>query len=596
MGYLPQFVAGDATQLGKSLVTATPTQAAARDLIGLGDTDSLSFARLGIGEPPTTRRLTVSTSSNEDGILLKRNSTATGEHTSLLFAASTLPVPKGGIYFQRTTTNGRGSLHLATTDAVDPETGVTIADAKLTITRQGNVDITGNLTLRNGTTATELLLAKTYTSDTNYEGLRATASGLSFRIGSAIGSAGGSTREIALGSWNETGTWNPSLRITSAGNCIIGEGANTLHLSLQNVVRWQMSLTSFFPVTDATYDIGSDSRRLRDIFVGRNLNLTGLATTDPGAAGRAWNNGNVLSLSGTTSPTFGTLTTGSGGDTINPVLRIGSGSDGVYRPQGGQLRFTMGGVNSFLLQGTAVSLLGVPLRIANSSNGNPVFLHNGGIDVLEQRNDTAGQIFRLHKTYTSGSNREYLQIDTTADVYRIGSAVGSAGGTHRNLYFGRWMADGSFDTRLYLTGGLAYFSRSVTSGIADLLKLECRDLADGTLRGVSLTGIFRGTNNQEKLAGKISFNQTSSFLNNDLTNAAIDFSVVRQSVESMRMRLSSLGNLDLMNAAGTRTIRLRGEDGGAEISGAVMLTNLPTSDPAVAGRLWNDNGTLKISA
>jgi hypothetical protein len=26
------------------------------------------------------------------------------------------------------------------------------------------------------------------------------------------------------------------------------------------------------------------------------------------------------------------------------------------------------------------------------------------------------------------------------------------------------------------------------------------------------------------------------------------------------------------------------------------MTALPTSDPAVAGRLWNDAGTLKVSA
>lgn len=30
-------------------------------------------------------------------------------------------------------------------------------------------------------------------------------------------------------------------------------------------------------------------------------------------------------------------------------------------------------------------------------------------------------------------------------------------------------------------------------------------------------------------------------------------------------------------------------------SGAVVLT-LPTSDPAVAGQLWNDTGTVKVSA
>ena len=28
----------------------------------------------------------------------------------------------------------------------------------------------------------------------------------------------------------------------------------------------------------------------------------------------------------------------------------------------------------------------------------------------------------------------------------------------------------------------------------------------------------------------------------------------------------------------------------------LKMDNLPTSDPAIAGQLWNDNGTLKISA
>jgi len=36
--------------------------------------------------------------------------------------------------------------------------------------------------------------------------------------------------------------------------------------------------------------------------------------------------------------------------------------------------------------------------------------------------------------------------------------------------------------------------------------------------------------------------------------------------------------------------------GATTISGGVSLTGLPTSDPGVANRLWNDSGTLKISA
>lgn len=31
-------------------------------------------------------------------------------------------------------------------------------------------------------------------------------------------------------------------------------------------------------------------------------------------------------------------------------------------------------------------------------------------------------------------------------------------------------------------------------------------------------------------------------------------------------------------------------------SGAVTLSALPTTDPAVAGQLWNDTGTVKVSA
>lgn len=34
----------------------------------------------------------------------------------------------------------------------------------------------------------------------------------------------------------------------------------------------------------------------------------------------------------------------------------------------------------------------------------------------------------------------------------------------------------------------------------------------------------------------------------------------------------------------------------AKINGGLQLSDIPTTDPAVAGRVWNDNGTLKVSA
>ena len=33
-----------------------------------------------------------------------------------------------------------------------------------------------------------------------------------------------------------------------------------------------------------------------------------------------------------------------------------------------------------------------------------------------------------------------------------------------------------------------------------------------------------------------------------------------------------------------------------EVSAVVIFSNLPTSNPSVAGQLWNDSGTLKVSA
>ena len=34
----------------------------------------------------------------------------------------------------------------------------------------------------------------------------------------------------------------------------------------------------------------------------------------------------------------------------------------------------------------------------------------------------------------------------------------------------------------------------------------------------------------------------------------------------------------------------------ADFKGIIIAENLPTSDPSVAGELWNDNGTVKVSA
>ena len=60
--------------------------------------------------------------------------------------------------------------------------------------------------------------------------------------------------------------------------------------------------------------------------------------------------------------------------------------------------------------------------------------------------------------------------------------------------------------------------------------------------------------------------------------------------------ITGSGNLEIAgNISGSNSST--GSIGSLKVSGAsIDFTNLPTSDPSIAGRLWNDSGTLKISA
>jgi len=59
-------------------------------------------------------------------------------------------------------------------------------------------------------------------------------------------------------------------------------------------------------------------------------------------------------------------------------------------------------------------------------------------------------------------------------------------------------------------------------------------------------------------------------------------------------RISEFGTIDM--TGGLTTTQITNSGSYTQTGPNVTLSNLPTSDPAVAGRLWNDGGTLKISA
>ena len=63
---------------------------------------------------------------------------------------------------------------------------------------------------------------------------------------------------------------------------------------------------------------------------------------------------------------------------------------------------------------------------------------------LEQRVGTNAQTYRIYNTFTSATSFENLQFQWASNEARIGTSVGSAGGTQRNLVLGAWNSAGTW--------------------------------------------------------------------------------------------------------------------------------------------------------
>jgi hypothetical protein len=66
--------------------------------------------------------------------------------------------------------------------------------------------------------------------------------------------------------------------------------------------------------------------------------------------------------------------------------------------------------------------------------------------------------------------------------------------------------------------------------------------------------------------------------------------IVKSYDSQTRLSLDGL----FVNSSNTQYARLTRSEN--ELSGIIKMKNLPTSDPQVAGVIYNDGGTLKISA
>jgi hypothetical protein len=182
---------------------------------------------------------------------------------------------------------------------------------------------------------------------------------------------------------------------------------------------------------------------------------------------------------------------------------------------------------------------------------NDVFIFRDAANTLAQRNGTNAQTSRVYNTFTSATNFERGKSGwerSTEDAVVTGSNSG---------------------TTLTVT--------AVTSGT-----LAVGQIITGTnvLPGTRITALGTGTGG----TGTYTVSQSQTVASTTITGGAPAFRVgTEKGADGGTARDMEL------QTDGTTRITLKA-------NGAILFAGLPTSDPAVAGQLWNDGNTLKISA
>jgi len=123
------------------------------------------------------------------------------------------------------------------------------------------------------------------------------------------------------------------------------------------------------------------------------------------------------------------------------------------------------------------------------------------------------------------------------------------------------------------------------------------------------TGINTGTGDTLRSAMEKcnnNFDELYDLMGQDSTGKSIDISgnTISSTFTNTDINISPNGSGDTVISSDLVVNTIKSDDSaqvtvedGLTVTGAVvMLSNLPTSDPSNAGQLWNDSGTLKVSA
>ena len=207
-----------------------------------------------------------------------------------------------------------------------------------------------------------------------------------------------------------------------------------------------------------------------------------------------------------------------------------------------------------------------------------------GAETLAWRHiKNTGSILCYNGGASNGTNYERGAIEWNSNVLTIGTQSGGTG-IDRDLELspatGNVLVPATgkiaFSTRLTLNGS----SRRLMTDNSQTLQLQGSSFTTSqTVSAVDIGGNFTDTDGDQKVLSLTpTYNQSG-------TAGSTDLLINRTETATG----SGDQNLMDLQVGGTSKFKVTN-------SGGVSMPNLPTSDPASAGELWNDSGTLKVSA
>lgn len=343
----------------------------------------------------------------------------------------------------------------------------------------------------------KLRVYSTIASTTSFEAIEIKANtGANFEFGPMRGSAGGTLRGLTIGGYaTESASITPWLTFANtgearfAGNVFLHASANTGFVPQGNtrfLAQCNGAAVLYFDSTIGVFsgnggegwagNLNACSRTVPTLNPRTNSPTTGVGG-DPanGILSLIVGGAEILSLTGTATTLVG--------DLKFPDATHDIGKSGATRPRDGffSRNVTVGNIanineinlggaaQGYITLGVGTSALsvmgsmgawgsisfGAGWGAVSASNGGGVVISvTDSTGTVHQRNGSTAQTYRLYETYTSGTSFGALQLKAnTSAAYQLGSAVGSAGGTNRDIHLGNWDAAGLFATAVQIVAG-----------------------------------------------------------------------------------------------------------------------------------------------